>query len=675
MKASQSPVRIMRIAFTVIAVLILAACASIGRPEGGARDVTPPVYTRSNPAMGERNVDKTHLDVWFDENIQLDDAFNKVIVSPTQKMTPVVRSQGKHLTVELKDTLLANATYTIDFADAIKDLNEGNVLDGFALDFSTGEDLDTLRISGIVLAASNLEPAQGVTVGLYSDMTDTTLTKVPFERVARTNTYGQFTIRNLKPGNYHLFALNDLNRDNKWDRSEDIAFADYTISPYAEAIEVNDTLRNAADQDSIITRPGTAYYPNDVLLTWFNENYKAQYLKDYKRPNRKYVSISLGAPTDTLPTVNIVGGPHDGNNILAHSLLQRNETNDSLVYWLRTPEVVKTDSLFLSVRHQAVDSLEQIVWQTDTLKFFWKEPKVKKEKKKKDEELDSVPQVEFAQLSVATAQKHEIYNPLVLNMQTPIDSIDKNGINLYMMPDSTWIPIKHGAPEIDDKDPLFTRNIDFERTPGLKYKLTVDSAAVTDIYGLHNKPLTHEFSVKELEEYSNIVFKITPTDSLPYVVELLDGSDNAKRTIRVENGKASFTNLDPGTYYARLFIDRNDNLKWDTGNVLDRVQPEEVYYYPKKIDVKANWDIEQQWNIYELALDAQKPKAIKKNKPKLKKGEKEAKDDDDIEYDEWGEPIDKTSGTRRNNSSSSFSGLNGLSRNGFQTTGSGRSTR
>jgi hypothetical protein len=159
------------------------------------------------------------------------------------------------------------------------------------------------------------------------------------------------------------------------------------------------------------------------------------------------------------------------------------------------------------------------------------------------------------------------------------------------------------------------------------------------------------------------------------VVELLDGSDNAKRTIRVENGKASFTNLDPGTYYARLFIDRNDNLKWDTGNVLDRVQPEEVYYYPKKIDVKANWDVEQQWDIYELALDAQKPKAIKKNKPKLKKGEKEAKDDDDIEYDEWGEPIDKTSGTSRNNSSSSFSGLNGLSRNGFQTTGSGRSTR
>jgi len=251
------------------------------------------------------------------------------------------------------------------------------VLDGFALDFSTGEDLDTLRISGIVLEARTLEPAQGITVGVYSDMVDTTLTTVPFERIARTNTYGQFTIRNLKPGNYHVFALNDLNRDNKWDRSEDIAFSDVTYTPYAESIEVNDTLRTATDLDSIVTRPGTAFYPNDVLLTWFNEDYKAQYLKNYTRPERKKVIVTMGAPSDSMSTVKIVGGEHDGEDLTKHALLQKTETNDSLVYWLRTPEVLNRDSLRLSVRHEALDSLQQICWQTDTLKFFWKEPKNK----------------------------------------------------------------------------------------------------------------------------------------------------------------------------------------------------------------------------------------------------------------------------------------------------------
>ncbi len=659
----------MRLAFAVVAALLMVACASVGRPEGGARDETPPVYVRSTPAMGERNVSRNKIDVVFDENIQLDDAFNKVIVSPAQTLSPTIRSQGKHVSVELRDTLKANTTYTIDFADAIKDLNEGNVLDGFAVDFSTGEDIDSLRISGIVLEARTLEPAQGVTVGVYSEMTDTTLTSLAFERIARTNTYGQFTIRNLKPGKYHVFALNDLNRDNKWDRSEDIAFLDSVVSPTVETIVVSDTLRSAADEDSIVTRPGTAYFPNDVLLTWFNENYKAQYLKDYKRTDRRNIYVGLGAPTDTLPTLTFVGGKHNGENIMQHALLQRTATNDSLIYWLRTPSVLEDDSIYMSVRHQALDSLQQVVWKTDTLKFFWKEPKKKKDdkKKKNDEEGDSLPEIEFTNLSVLTRPQHNVYEPLKLGNNVPFDSINIAGIHLQMTRDTVWTDVEHEDPRFDPTDSLLTRIIDFTPLPGVKYKLTVDSMAVTDIYGLYNKPLTHEFTVKKLEEYGNLIFSITPPDT-SYVVELLDKSDKVLRTERVgANGKYTFKYLDPSTYYARLFIDRNGNGKWDTGNVTDSIQPEEVYYYPKKVDLKANWDVDQKWDIYELAVDAQKPKAIKKNKPKLKKGEKESKDDDeDVEYDEWGDPIEKNTGYGRSSSNKkSSTGRSSLNMNGL----------
>ena len=151
----------------IIAALVLSACASIGRPEGGPRDELPPVFVRSNPMPGERRVDRRSFSLIFDENVQLEDAFNKVVVSPAQLQAPQITANGRRVSVLLRDTLIPNTTYTIDFGDAIKDLNEGNVLDGFAIDFSTGDSIDSLRISGIVLQASSLEPAQGILVGAY----------------------------------------------------------------------------------------------------------------------------------------------------------------------------------------------------------------------------------------------------------------------------------------------------------------------------------------------------------------------------------------------------------------------------------------------------------------------------------------------------------------------------
>lgn len=641
MEKTRKAVKAMRLFFAAAVAAGMAACASMGRPEGGARDETPPQFVRSNPMPGERNVNRTRYDVWFDENIQLEDAFNKVIVSPTQTTPPTVRSNGKHLSVELRDTLVPDATYTIDFADAIKDLNEGNILDGFALDFSTGPDLDTLRLSGIVLEARTLEPAQGITVGIYSSMTDTTLRKVPFERVARTNQYGQFTVRNLKPGNYHVFALNDLNRDNRWDRSEDIAFAEFTVSPYAESITVSDTLRTAAGEDSVVTRPGTAYFPNDILLTWFNEDYKAQYLRDHDRPERRKVTIGMGAPADSLPTVTIAAGPLSGRDLTDFAVLQKSQTNDTLTYWLRG-EAMATDSLLLAVRHLQTDTLDQIVWQTDTIRFFYREPKAKK--KKKDEKADTLPPpTEFISFAPASQRSHEIYEPLRFRSATPLASVDTAMFHLTLKVDTTFVPVPMKPMERSPLNPLMDFSIDFDRIPGASYVLTIDSTAVTDIYGLHSDKITHEFTVKNPDEYSGLVFSLQNADTTA-IVELLDGSDNVTRTARVDpaTGKVTFRYITPGTFYARLFLDRNHNGRWDTGNVADSLQPEEVYYYPRKLDLKANWDIEQAWDIYELALDAQKPSAIKKNKPKLKKGETDpyANGDEEQEYDEWGDPID-----------------------------------
>lgn len=646
----------MHLLFAVASAFVIGSCASIGRPEGGPRDEDPPVFVSSRPAPGQLNFDGNRLTLFFDENIQLDDPFNKVVVSPVQIQPPAVSANGRRVTVEFRDTLKPDMTYTVDFADAIKDLNEGNILDGFAIDFSTGDSIDSLRISGMVLEARNLEPAQGMLVGVYSNPDDSAITTLPFERIARTNQYGQFTIRNLKPGNYRVYAINDLNRDYHWDRSENVAFYDVTVSPSTEHISVSDTLRAADGSDSTVTRPGIRYLPNDILLTWFNQNYLPQYLKDYSRPERRQIYLKFAAPADSLPEITIASERNRGRDISEWALVQKTEKLDSLIYWITDTTVLNTDSLMLAVNYLKTDTNDMLSPQTDTLRFYFRDPKPAKKKKDKDKEKEDsvvtdsagVPQPkDFLGLKLTSGTTQDVYKPLTFEADQPVDTIIQRMIKLEIKEDTLWLPAVKGEMRPDSLLPLLAFNIDVEWKPGAQYRLTVDSTAVTGIYGHWNKPLRQEIKVKQLEDYSNLVFNISglASDSAGLkenaVVELLDNGDKPVATATVKDGRATFKWFEPGTYYARLYLDANGNGEWDTGNLPDKLQPEEVYYYNKKLTLKKNWDIEQNWDIYAEAVDRQKPSAIKKNKPKLKNGEQEQQEP---EYDEFGNPIDPEDG-------------------------------
>lgn len=648
---------------------ILAGCASIGRPEGGPRDETPPVYVRSNPGQGALNVDRKRIEVYFDENIQLDDAFNKVVVSPAQKQAPVVRSLGHRVTVELRDSLVPDATYTIDFGDAIKDLNEGNILDGFALDFSTGDTIDSLRISGVLLDASNLEPAQGVLVGVYSNLSDTALTTLPLERVARTNSRGQFTVRGLKDIPYRVVAINDINRDNKWDKSEGIAFIDTPVVPSVESITVSDTLRSTAGQDSIVTRPGVSYLPADVLLTWFTEDFTTHYLKENSRPARNRVNLVLSAPYDSVPRATIVKTPAleglDWNEITVADITPG---NDTVTWWIKDKQVVDTDSLTLAVTYPRTDSLQNVVMVTDTMRFFYRpssnELKAARELAKlREQGADTIPPAQlFMDIHATTGTSHDVYRPLTIESTTPWGEIDETKIRFTTTADSIWHNVEYTSLAPVAGQSILLRQIDFDVQPGQKYKFEVDSAAIYDIYGNPNKPFTHEFTAKTLESYSTLIFNVSPPDS-NIVVELLDGSDKVIRTEHANAaGKAVFKYVNPGTFYARMYYDDNGDGKWTPGVVELMQQPEEVAYYPKKIDARANWDVDLTWDIYQIPLNTQKPYAILKNKPKLKKGEMAPTDGEEQEVDEWGNPIQRNN--RLNNNNRNVNGINGM--NGLQ---------
>ncbi|NBJ06352.1 Ig-like domain-containing protein [Duncaniella freteri] len=644
-------VKQLRLLLVMVAAAVMVACANMGRPEGGPRDELPPVYVRSNPAMGQLNFNGNKITVDFDENIQLDDAMNKIVVSPAQRNTPAISSNGRRVTIELRDTIIPNTTYTIDFADAVKDLNEGNVLDGFAMDFATGDTIDTLRISGMVFEARTLEPAQGMLVGVYSNTSDTAISTLPFERITKTNQLGQFTLRNLKAGSYRVYALNDINRDYHWDRSEDVAFYDVTISPTSEPTVVTDTLtRSTGERDSLVTRNATRFLPDDLLLTWFNEGYTSQYLKDYKRPERNKITFQFGAKSDTLPILRLLNTHRAGDEISTWSTLDASPTLDTLTYWISDTSLVSLDSITIEATYLRTDTLDNLTWGTDTLKFNMRPEKKKKEKKKKnDEEEDSIPPVPHMELRISSGNSQDLHKGLTLTAGTPIQRFDTTAVKLEIQVDTLWYNIV--PPSFSRPEPLhpmvFTAPYKWEE--GSKYRLTIDSAAVVDIYGLDNVQLVHEFTTKKSEDYSAISFNVSGLDGRKGIVEVLSSSDKPVAAAPVNGSLATIQYLSPGTYYARLFIDANDDGEWTTGSIADSIQPEEVYYYPKKINLKKNWTIEQSWNINELPVDQQKPQEIKKNKPKRKKGDPDERPTDEEEEDEFFDDPFMNSATRNGN--------------------------
>ena len=649
----------LRLLFILVVTAFLAACASIGHPEGGPRDVTPPVFVRSTPKPGQVNVSGNRIVIEFDENVSLDDAMNKVVVSPPQRTTPSVSANGRRATGELRDSLIPNVTYTSDFADAIKDLNEGNILDGFALDFATGDSIDTLRISGMLFEARTLEPAQGMIVGVYSNLSDTAIKTLPLERITKTNQLGQFTIRGLKPGDYRIYAINDVNRDYHWDRSEDVAFYDVTISPSSTPAEFTDTLVNIAGEDSVVTRAGTRFLPDDILLTWFNEGYSSQYLRSYARTNPNQIDFEFAAKADTLPIIKLINSHRAGEEISQWAVIQANPTLDTLRYWITDTTLIGMDTLMIEARYLMTDTLEQLSMTTDTLRLVDKgarnrrrqlekeaqqrekeREKERKELEKQGVDLDSLdaadtipPRPTPISFKITSGSSQDVHRPLVFTSETPVASFDTTTVKLEWLVDSVWYPLP--SPVISLIDPLNTLKYigDYKWSPGEKYRLTVDSAAIYDIYGLTNDPISHEFTVKKLDEYSSLAFNITGLEGRPAVVEVLDGSDKVVAAAPVKGNIGRVEYLSPGTYYARLFIDADTNGVYSTG-ILDSIQPEEVYYYPKKITLKKNWGIEQPWDIYELPIDLQKPQDVKKNKPKRKRGENDPDDNNEDEEDD-----------------------------------------
>jgi hypothetical protein len=602
----------------MLVIVIFHSCANMASPTGGAYDVTPPVVRSATPEFNSVQSTPNRIEIEFDENIKIKTPSEKVLITPPQQSLPVIRSVGKKAIVELKDELLPNTTYTIDFTDAIVDNNEENPLENFVFSFSTGDQLDTLSVSGKVITAQELEPVTGIYVGIHSNFEDTAFTNLPFERISRTDSRGNFTVRGMAPGSYKVFALGDLNRDYMYDSPQEaVAFLDSVIIPSTMPAVRQDTLfLDSITVDTIMNVSYTRFMPDDLLLRSFLSDFQRQYLQKHERPEQHRINLFFAAPTTASAFTLLTPGRSDDSWYVA----ERSARNDTLMLWITDSLIYQQDSIRMKIDYIRTDSLNKNEIVTDTLSFNFRRSARERQaevKEKEGEENEERP-IRFLGVNTNVKSSFELFNPVRIEFEQPVVRFDSSFVNLSIEVDSLFEPVPFLF-ETDSLNPRkFTLRPKWE--PGGKYRMMIDSATVFSHYGLWNNGYEQSFTVKPLDQYGNLEISISGIpDGKTAFVELLDKTDKPFRKSFVKGNVARFQDLLPGEIYARIVIDENEDGIWSTGNYEEKRQPEAVFYYPGMLVIRAYSDHVEEWDIYATPVIRQKPLEITKNKPEEKK--------------------------------------------------------
>jgi len=590
---------ILSIGIIFVIMLLVHACANKAQgPTGGPKDKTPPRVLKSFPSNDALNFKKKLIEIDFDKIVTIDNPNENVIISPPQRKSPDVKSYGRKVTVNFNEDLKDSTTYSINFGNAIADVNEKNVIKNYLFSFSTGDFIDTLKISGTVIDAENLNPMAGIVVGIYSDFSDSIFSLKPFMRIGKTDENGRFSIANIKKGMYKVFALGDTNHDYMYQPGEGLAFNDSILTPTFRIEEMKDTVwKDSIQIDSIRTYMGTRFLPDDITLQYFKENKKRQYFVKSERKEPFVFSLFFNTSQSELPDLKPLNFNWDGKY-----LLQKNAGLDSLTFWITDSTVWKTDTLKMSMSYLKTDSLFQLKPQTDTINVFSRKAVInKRAKSSKKVSVVKIPPLKFMNNIAST---FEIYNPIMLNFEAPLENIDISKIKLFQKIDTTFKQIPFKWHQNDSTKMSYA--IDHKWIAEKDYKLEIDSAAFTSIYKKISGKLKAEFKIRSLEEYSSVKLLLSVFNPKA-ILQVLNPKDEVLSSKPASEKGTVFEYLKPGDYFVRMFIDDNRNGKWDSGDFAKKRKPEQVYYYPKKMTLMANWEFEETWDYTLVPLLKQKP--------------------------------------------------------------------
>jgi len=523
---------------TLISALFIS-CAKRGTITGGPKDTIAPVIVRSNPKNYETNFSGKTIKIDFSEYIKVKDINKQLIISPPMEKSPTIVPQGsasKFISITLNEDLKPNTTYSFNFGQSITDYNEGIPYSQFKYVFSTGAFVDSLTVSGNIKDAYESKTDEFVTVMLYDakNFNDSVVYKQ--KPVYITNTLEKntaFKIENIKEGEYYLIAIKDNNNNYNYQSKSE------KIAFKKEKIKI--------PTDSIYT------------LNLFAE--KSQ-IKTYK-------------PTIESNNKMFLGYEGDVKNIKIFT--KKNNIETPLRF--SKSEDKKSDTLQVFIPNDAKDSIDLIVKSDNYVKDY-----VVKLKKLK--EADSL------KVSLYANKKLNFSEKLNLEATTPIRKINSEKIFLRKK-DSTLVPF---TTKIDDLEQLIA--FDYIQEENEKYTLELLPGAIEDDYNTKTDSLKFDYSTGAISDFGNLKLRLKNVKKFPFVIQILNNSGVVVgEKYCTKETEMYFEAIQPSNYQVRLFYDDNNNQIWDSGNFKTKTQPEEMIYFPTLIDVRANWDVDQELEL------------------------------------------------------------------------------
>jgi len=531
-----------KILFTILSLAIISGCAKRGNPTGGPIDSLPPVLVNANPKLNTTNFDSEEIRLTFDEFVKLDKVQDQLIISPpleknAYEIKPLT-GVTKKVFLKFIDSLDVNTTYTINFGNSIKDNNEGNPLTFFNYTFSTGETIDSLYVKGNISDAYNIETDEYVSIHLYridSTLNDSIIFIKQPTYVSNSLDSTSYKFQNLKEGKYLIIAMKDV--DNN-----------YFFDPFYDKIGFIDSLITLP-KDSIID---FKLFKEETDLIWD----KPHFINSEK--------IGFG-----------YYGKLDLKKIEINSVIP-----DSIDYTY-TKEVM-SDTIYLWLSNNSFDSLNFNLIEKDTTKLS-----TIKFDRKRDTLIDSL------NVSAKTVNVIHLKESFKLSSNIPIKKIEDSLISIRDI-DSILVPFVSSV-----NDNLDEIDIKFEVSPSDNYRILILPNAIKDIKGVTNDTLQFNLTSQSLEDYGNIFLDVIRNTQSKFILHLINSNGDIVREYDNvdQNITYNFEYIRPGEYSFRLIEDLNKNNIWDTGNYLKRVKPEPVYYFPSELEVRANWDLNETFDL------------------------------------------------------------------------------
>ncbi len=522
-------------AFCIVLATALSRCAKRGSPTGGPKDSIPPVLLKANPPLNKVNFAADRVVMQFDEYVQLNDIATQLIVSPPMepseyKIIPEGGIVSKKVEIRFLEAPRPNATYTFNFGSAIEDYNEKNPLSFFSYSFSTGDYIDSLSISGLVKDAFALESDTGISIQLYpidSTYRDSTVFLDRPLYVGNTLDSTYFNLQNLAPGKYEMIAIKDVSKNYVFDQGIDkIGFFNAPIELPQDSLMFPKLFQEIANFQW--TRPRSV---NDHHIVF---GY-------YGRLEERKIELVSEVPDDF------------------EYLILKDKEKDTLHYW-HTPLPKEIDSLIFRLYDR--DSIQESV-----VKFYRPEP-------------DSL-MITPVQTGVLN-----FIDTLQFSSNLPLKSVDENYIQLFDI-DTLEVPFTSFISK--GKDRVY---FNFEKVPKDKYRIQILPEAIKDFWGATNDTIQMTIRTQAVETYGTVFLNIEPkNEEQTYFYEILDRNNAVVRKgQKNEQNRYEIPFLNPGEYQVRIVLDVNNNGVWDTGNYLEKKQPEEVLYLDEPFELRANWD-------------------------------------------------------------------------------------